>query len=169
MLCSFFSRLLRLSFLALALSSILACAGGSSGTDPGTPIDVGGVEDQLLDLVNQSRAQHGMPPVAPNALVTTVAEAHSVYMSQGGGLTHEGPNGEHLAERLQEASIRYSSASENLAFVQGAGDAASYLHAELMASPRHRENILGSGFTTVGIGVADNGVQVWLTEIFIAP
>ena len=90
-------------------------------------------------------------------------------MAQGAGLTHQGPGGALLGDRLAAAAVGFSRASENLGFVQGANDAAAWLHRELMASPEHRRNILGPGYTTAGVGVATRGGQVWVTEVFISP
>jgi uncharacterized protein YkwD len=148
---------------------LAACGSGSSPTESGSVADFGSLEDRLLDLVNTSRQEAGLGPVASHGLISAVAEDHSQWMAQSGGLTHQGPNGEQLGDRLQAASVRYSRAGENLGFVQGANDAALHLHNELMRSGEHRANILGPGYQVAGIGVAVKGGQVWATQIFISP
>ncbi len=66
---------------------------------------------------------------------------------------------------LSNAGITFRYAGENIA---GAGSVAQ-AHSSLMNSQGHRQNILRSGYTHVGIGIVDGGPHgKMFTQIFIA-
>jgi uncharacterized protein YkwD len=48
----------------------------------------------------------------------------------------------------------------------GVGASVQAVHDALMDSSGHRENILGSGYQRVGVGIVRRGDRVWVTELF---
>jgi uncharacterized protein YkwD len=84
-----------------------------------------------------------------------VARDHARDMWERQYFGHVSPEGEDVGGRLREADVSYSFAGENLALAPTVATA----HNGLMNSEGHRENILEEGFTQMGIGVIDNGVN----------
>lgn len=121
------------------------------------------LEAQMLDLVNQERAQAGLSPLRPDAALTEVARAHSADMLRRGYFAHITPDGVGPFDRIKGAGIAFQTAGENLALAPTLQRA----HSGLMQSPGHRANILRPEFGRVGIGIMDGGVRgVMVTQLF---
>ena len=113
------------------------------------------LEKQMLDLVNEARAENGLPPLAPDPELTEVARRHSADMFARGYFAHDTPEGRSPFDRMKEANVRFLTAGENLALAP----TVSIAHRGLMNSPGHRANILRSQFGRVGIGIMDGGMR----------
>lgn len=111
------------------------------------------LEAQMLVLVNQARAAHGLKPLSADAQATEVARAHSRDMLASGYFSHVSPQGQTPFDRLRQAGVRYRTAGENLALAPNVVRA----HEGLMDSPGHRANILRPAFGRLGIGIVDGG------------
>lgn len=110
----------------------------------------------VLSALNAARAEAGLPPLARDAALARVAQAHGVDMYLRGYFAHDTPEcrmPEGTAacrdpfDRMRAAGIGYDVAGENLALAPSAASA----HQGLMDSPTHRANILGADYTRVGI------------------
>lgn len=113
------------------------------------------LEEQMLALVNQARAEAGLDPVVLDAQLTTVARQHSLDMFARGYFAHNTPEGRTPFDRIDAAGISYRTAGENLALAP----TLTLAHTGLMNSPGHRANILRPEFGRVGIGILDGGVR----------
>ncbi len=113
------------------------------------------LEAQMLQLINQARAQAGLAPLAADAELTAVARSHSADMLRRGYFAHTSPEGRSPSDRIDAAGIRYRTAGENLALAP----TLEIAHTGLMNSPGHRANILRPEFGRVGIGILDAGVH----------
>jgi uncharacterized protein YkwD len=113
------------------------------------------LEKQMLDLVNEARAENGLPPLAPDPELIEVARRHSADMFARGYFAHDTPEGRSPFDRMKEANVRFLTAGENLALAP----TVSIAHRGLMNSPGHRANILRSQFGRVGIGIMDGGMR----------
>jgi uncharacterized protein YkwD len=113
------------------------------------------LEKQMLDLVNEARAENGLPPLAPDPELTEVARRHSTDMFVRGYFAHDTPEGRTPFDRMREANVRFLTAGENLALAP----TVSIAHRGLMNSPGHRDNILRQQFGRVGIGIMDGGMR----------
>jgi len=123
-------------------------------------------ERQLVDLVNEERTQRGIKPLVLDERLVSVARAHSQDMFTLKYFSHESPVSGSPFDRLKSAGITYSRAGENLAYAQSV----SVAHRALMESPGHRENILRSEFTRIGIGVINAPAYGrMITQLFITP
>jgi uncharacterized protein YkwD len=109
----------------------------------------------MLDLVNEARAENGLPPLAPDPELTEVARRHSADMFARGYFAHDTPEGRSPFDRMKDANVRFLTAGENLALAP----TVSIAHRGLMNSPGHRANILRSQFGRVGIGIMDGGMR----------
>jgi len=89
------------------------------------------VRAQVVALMNQQRANHGLPPLASSSVLFEQAQQWSNHMASVGRMYHSGHAPENVA-------MGYPTA---LAVVEA-----------WMASPGHRANILDPSSTAVGVG-----------------
>jgi uncharacterized protein YkwD len=130
-------------------------------------------QQQLLDLINASRATVGLPPypfssLESNGTATCVGSlGHSVEMSQEGAISHD--------QFPADICVSFASAGENVGYTSGVSesDGIAETHQAMMnegPSGGHYQNIMSSSFTTVGIGLyVDSAGTLWLTEDFVEP
>ncbi|WP_246063250.1 CAP domain-containing protein [Blastococcus colisei] len=121
----------------------------------------GGVEDQVLALVNTERAAAGCGPVSADAGLTAVARAHSEDMRDRGFFDHVNLDGLDPFDRADRAGV--SARAENIARGQ---QSAAEVMTSWMNSSGHRANILDCGLTRLGVGVAQGGGGPWWTQLF---
>ena len=127
---------------------------------------VSGAELRTLTLMNASRAQSGIGPLALDAGVSVTARAHSAAEAQVGYVYHDGPDG---TARSRDATACGSGwYGENTGKVwNGNVDA---LHWEFMAEPlipiNHHTNIVDPNFRRVGIGAVQGPDALYLTMVF---
>lgn len=175
MIAKFFHRFVPVLALLTALLPIWACGGGGGGeggspTSPLVALTESDVEFQSFDLANQARQQNQIDQLLSlEDRLSEVARLHSEAMRDKGFFSHNDPNGGNLRSRLQSAGVSFSSAGENLAQVENAGNPASFAHSQLMNSDSHRSNILNESFAVMGVGVARQGNAFWITQIFVTP
>lgn len=111
-------------------------------------------ENKMLQLINLERTKRGIEKLTINNFLTKAARNHAKDMLVRGYFSHYTPEGISPFDRLENLSIPYSNAAENLAFAPDVNLAVS----GLMKSEGHRNNILSPSFHNVGIGVIDAGI-----------
>ena len=123
-----------------------------------------GVVQQVVDITNARRAEHGLPALGLNGLLTNAAQAHSADQAAANTMSHTGTDGSSPGDRIARAGYRFSAWGENVA--AGYPDAASVMDG-WMNSAGHRANILNGTFTEIGIGLAHaaNGAPYWTMEL----
>lgn len=124
-------------------------------------LDVDGAND-MVTLINQERAQNGLPPLAVDSLLIRAAERHTELMVEKGELTHKLATEPDLRERISTTGLNFEIAGENVAYDANV----QHAHTEFMHSPGHRANILNPKFNAVGIAVIHSGNLIWVTEDF---
>jgi len=126
-------------------------------------------EQILFDDINAARIQAGLAPLALDARVVAVARSRSADMAANNYFSHTNPQGQTAFDLLTQAGIAYSWAGEHLARNNyPIAEAATVAFNALMASPPHRENILGANYTAIGVGeVTDASGMAYFTMIFI--
>lgn len=165
----------QLSVLFLATTIVALAAGGSAsgmgaddlvavGTCTGETIELNGSEKRMLDLHNQTRADHGLGPQCADPVLTQAARAHSQQMLDEGYFSHDSFNGETFEARLEDfgytsEGYSYWEYGENIAWGTGPKAQADDRFEEWMGSPEHRDNILNGGFSEIGIGARTGGSQ----------
>ncbi|MEM7490894.1 MAG: CAP domain-containing protein, partial [Pseudomonadota bacterium] len=148
-----------------------------NGTDGGETAS--SLEWYMLDLVNAARAERGLDPLAMERRLVEAAGDHSAWsIEQGGlrGVSHTGEGGSSPFDRMRDAGIEYSSASENVAGTTAPGDVSDAalrarvgdLFDGLMDSPGHRANILSDRSEYIGIGIEADERGVFVTQKFAA-
>lgn len=110
-------------------------------------------EQQMLNLVNQEREKQGLPALKADPELTKVARVKAKDMIDNNYFDHNSPTYGSPFDMLKQFGVEYKTAGENLAGNSSVDGA----HTSLMNSQGHRENILKSDYTNVGIGVVDGG------------
>ncbi len=146
--------MIRLAGLFLiGLSTILTVQAQISGSEG---------ELKLLESVNRTRKEQGLPALRWSNELAIAARKHAAVMAQHGSAEHGFPGEPSLASRAKQAGAKFSWLAENVC--QGARIEA--IAAEFMSSPKHRANILDSDMDSVGIGVMERGGQLFAVEDF---
>ncbi len=118
----------------------------------------------LLKLVNQERVSRKLALLTIDVQLSNVAEAKSRDMADNQYFSHQSPTYGSPFEMMKQFGITYRTAGENIACNQTVEAA----HKALMESTGHRENILGTQFTHIGIGIVNGGqCGKMLTQQFI--
>jgi uncharacterized protein YkwD len=150
----------------------------TTAADTPSSAGAGSAVDQVLQQINDARAQAGLPAYTITAGLTTSADRHNSAMADGCGLSHQCPGEPPLGNRETDAGVDWSIAGENVGEggqVSDSSDAIAHMAKELttaMLNERppndgHRKNILSSQFHHIGIAVfRDRHGTVWLTQDF---
>lgn len=106
----------------------------------------------LADLTNQDRASSGVQKLAWNDTLKTAAKLKANDMLENSYFAHTSPSGLTPWHWLKETNYNFIYAGENLAvdFTESVNVEQAWLN-----SPKHRENILNSNFTEIGIATVD--------------
>lgn len=110
-------------------------------------------ENQVLTLINQARTNNGLGSLAVNTKLSAAALAHSTDMACNNFVDHSGSNGSSWYDRIASQGYIYTSATENI-YVgnpQFGGNPQGAFE-WWMNSQIHRDNILASKMTEIGIG-----------------
>lgn len=121
-------------------------------------------EQHMFELVNQERQKAGLSPLAADPELTKTARLKSRDMVDLNYFSHDSPTYGSPFDMMKKFGISYRTAGENIACNSSVDKA----HAALMNSQGHRENILKSSYTRIGVGIADGGpCGKMLTQQFI--
>lgn len=136
-------------------------------------------EQDLVAAINAERTARGLEPLSVDPVLCEAARAHCREMCDLNYFAHKSPTpgdetpvDRYLDKLHTDGEKRPDTAlvGENIFFASVTNDfyGASYAHQRLMASPSHRENILESRFTKVGVGLyRDPEGRFWVTEMFL--
>jgi hypothetical protein len=144
------ARRLRLALLLLALPALL-------GLGTGVAAPASASVPTFVDAVNSERRARGLAALVPAGDLGAVAQRWSQQMADRGVLSHN--------PELGSQVTGWRAVGENV----GRGGSELQVHNALMASPGHRENILHTAYTEVGIGIVARGGTVWVTQVFRQP
>lgn len=121
------------------------------------------VEQDLLQLANQSRQRAGAPSLVLDTGLTAAARTHAQAMLEAHQLSHRFSGEPTLVQRLAAtSSMQLDQAAENVALDYSALGG----HEHLMLSPPHRANLLNPAYNMVGLGVVRSGDRLYIVEDF---
>ena len=125
-------------------------------------------EQQLLALLNAARAEAGLPELAADHPVTSLAGERSDDMATRRYFAHVTPEGRNALEMLIERGVNFQYAGETLQMNNYAADQ-TLAHAAqaLLASPAHRAILLDGRFSHLGVGHAVDGGMHYYTVIVV--
>lgn len=132
---------------------------------------ISGLALDLFNAVNAQRTQAGLQGLEENGCVTYVAYLRSQDMAASNYFSHTGPSGETAFSLMDSNAVRYGWAGENLARDNYPDDQTVAVSIrDLMASPGHRDNILSTNYTQMGVGFAEDSAGMkYYTMVFIGP
>lgn len=116
------------------------------------PVTLSEEEGRLLELVNEVRAENGLPPLQIHAGLMEVARLKAQDMTDNGYFSHTSSVYGSPWDMMRKHNISFKSAAENIAgnkTVEGAFQA-------WISDENHKNNILNKEFTYTGIGIVDS-------------
>ena len=121
------------------------------------------LESQVVTLVNQQRAAHGLQALKVGSTTSYVAGLKAQDMVNHHYFSHTSPTYGSPFNMMEHFGLKFSAAGENIAYGQPTA-------AAVMNSAGHRANILNPSYTYIGVGAAktSTGVIYWVQE-FIKP
>ncbi len=119
---------------------------------------------QVIDQTNQKRAELGLAPLVSNPKLNQAALAKAQDMFSHQYWSHISPQGREPWDFIKEANYSYRVAGENLA--RDFSDTHSMVQA-WMDSPTHRDNIVNSKYTQIGIAVVDGELLGYETTLVV--
>ncbi|MDQ2742832.1 MAG: CAP domain-containing protein [Chloroflexota bacterium] len=151
---------------------------------PNCPGTQDGCIRAMLNLINQTRAQNGAPPLALSGVESSGtsscpgAYGHSTAMAASGHIWHQDP-GYPAQSFPNNFCVRTGALGQNVGEYAGGNELSDLqaMHNLMMSEPHdpatcastvdHACNILSAGFNQIGIGIYVSGGATWLTEDFI--
>lgn len=119
-------------------------------------------EQQVVELTNVERGKQGLQPLKIDEKLSEVAREKSKDMQSNNYFDHNSPTYGSPFDMMKQFGVTYNAAGENIA--QGQRSPEEVVNA-WMNSQGHRENILNSDFTHIGVGHVSEG-NYW-TQQFI--
>ena len=119
-------------------------------------------ERDLFAAVNQARRAQGLTPLRWDESLATAARRHAKVMAERGSAQHGFEGEPNLSARVKQAGAHFSWLSENV--IQGPSTA--FIHVQFMKSPPHRANVLDGDMDSIGVGVVEQGGQLFAVEDF---
>lgn len=122
-------------------------------------------EQQLFDLVNQDRTQHGLKPLAVNADLTRLARMKAQDMVTNNYFGHISPTYGSPPDMVRAAGISYTvGVGENIV----ENNSIQKMYLSWINSPSHQANIVYPTFTEAGMGIVpDNYGGYIAVQLFI--
>ena len=124
--------------------------------EPETPVNAPTYAAQILEFVNQTRAEYGLAPLELHTELLKAADIRVREIAQV--FSHNRPDGSSCFTVLEECDLAYRTAGENIA--QGYVSPQEVMKG-WMSSEGHRANILNDGFSMLGVGY-DSVTRSWV-------
>ncbi|MEG1001817.1 CAP domain-containing protein [Clostridium sp.] len=144
-------------------------SGGNSSNISNSSNFMAQVESKIFEKVNVERAKAGVPKLSYNNTMQKYARIKSQDMGDRNYFDHTDPNGNLITAKMKADGVSYRAWGENIAYIGGVSDAdalANQFMTNWMNSPGHRQNILSTNFTGIGVGVYKSGDRVYATQEF---
>jgi uncharacterized protein YkwD len=117
-------------------------------------------EQELFASVNQARRAQGLSPLRWDESLAAAARRHAEAMAEHGSAQHGFEGEPSLWARVKQAGAHFSWLSENVT----QGPSPQFIHTQFMKSPPHRANILDRDMDSIGVGVVEQGGQLFAVE-----
>lgn len=122
---------------------------GTSSSSGTTSVTLTADEQEVFNLINQQRANNGLPALKIDAEVQRVARIKAQDMVDNNYFAHNSPTYGTPFQMLNSFKVSYRSAGENIAGNSSNSGAVT----AWMNSPGHKANILNGSYNYTGIGV----------------
>lgn len=119
----------------------------------------------VLALVNSYRNSAGLSSLKYSSAMQKAADTRAKECVSS--FSHTRPDGSKAYTALTERGVSFTAFGENIFASSGMSSvSAEYVVEQWMSSQGHRENILRDGFTNMCIGVASQGDEVYVVQLF---
>ena len=151
------------------LTGLLSLAAAAASAQPED------LDALALSLVNEARAEQGLPALESSRRLAAVAEGHAEDMLERDYYAHVSPEGADARDRFVDAGGgRWRVVAENLARCEGCetppgAERVRGFQSGWMQSPGHRENILAEGLDRFGFGLASEDGATFAVQMFAGP
>ena len=149
---STFGNWKRFGGAALAAALLALSSGSANGAD----VQLTVAESAFVYAINDTRAEHDLPPLKVNEDLVRAARFHSNDMVERRYFEH-GP----FAQRLKRYGFTSGTVGENLGWLNNRRLAALRLVEMWMKSPSHREVLLHPRLRVVGVGIRVGQFKGW--------
>lgn len=126
---------------------------GNTGSEFTSNASISADEKEVLNLINNQRAENGLKPLEIDYEVQRVARIKAQDMVDNNYFAHESPTYGTPFNMLKSFGISYKTAGENIAGNSTNNGAVN----AWMNSQGHRANILNGNYTYTGIGIVNSG------------
>ena len=143
---------------------------GAAGTK-GTGQDLAAIKAEMIRLTNAERAKENLAPLVEDARLTSAAQKHTDHMAEKQMLEHE-LGGTTPGQRVEAEKYDWGAVGEVLyrAGQPEKANAAKAIRSWMTSKDGHRETMLRSKYTHIGVGVAYSSTGVpYLTQVFARP
>lgn len=125
-------------------------------------------ELEVVELVNEERAQQGLNPLEPHQRLSGLARVKSKDMADYNYFSHTSPNYGSPFDMMNQFNFEYRAAGENIAAGQRSPE---QVVEGWMNSEGHRKNILNKTFTHIGVGYTEGSGSygTYWTQLFMTP
>lgn len=121
--------------------------------------------DEIISRTNAERAVNNLPALEFNEKLTKAASFKASYMFQKDFWAHIAPDGTTPWKFILDSGYKYLYAGENLAKdFQNSDDVVS---AWMVSKAGHRENLLGSHYTDIGVAVVNGTLGGFQTTLVV--
>lgn len=139
--------LLVLILVSLVVNGAISLRNAQAQSGPGA---------EILRLVNQVRAEHGLPPYAYNGTLSAAAQNHATWMATNVIYSHTGAGGSRPQDRASAAGYN-GAVAENI--VGGSNMTPNQGVIWWRNSALHYSMMVSSRYSEAGVGFATNGSQ----------
>jgi uncharacterized protein YkwD len=157
---SFIGVLVLVAFVAFGSTSVARAESQEQPVLAGTPSD-------LINAVNALRASYGLAPYSINSILMYTAQAQADFLAATGSMTHSGPGGIGVTDRLLAAGYPLAGdlslggfRSENITGGDESKSAQAAIDGWTGDAP-HLNTMISSNLTEIGAGVAVSGGRVY--------
>ena len=161
--------------IPLLRAAALACLAASPSLAQPQEARPKDLDALALSLVNEARAEEGLPALERGGRLARVAQGHADDMLERDYYSHVTPEGETARDRFLDAGGgRERLVAENIARCEGCETPAGRervraFQSGWMQSPGHRANILREGVTRFGFGLASEDGETYAVQMFAGP
>lgn len=119
---------------------------------------------RIFNYTNQERIKAGLPPLEFNTRLTKAAKNKLNDMYKKDYFAHQGPNGQHPWDWIEQTDYSYTYAGENLAIDF---DSTKDTVKAWMTSENHRQNILNEHYDEMGVAISQGYFNNRKTVIYV--
>ncbi|MBX3292451.1 MAG: CAP domain-containing protein [Acidobacteria bacterium] len=127
------------------------------------------VERIAFEMINRTRVEMGLSPLAWNEDIAAVAREHSQNMAEFRFFSHRGLDNKMVSDRADAKGVRkWRAIGENIAYNRGYQDPVAKAVQLWLNSSSHKSNMLDPNWreSAVGVAIAEDG-SYYFTQVFL--